>query len=175
MKKLIASFFILVGVVVSFDEFAAATRKRGKEDTPTLRLIEQVGKERGASPKLIKVLKVIACKESACGRNPVMAREKSKSWARIAKKIARDHAEFNELMHSYGSTQLSGLYTKIEYGIDPKLLLDDEINIPIAFDKAGKLLNSCRGSSYCTYARWNGTGERAKAYARDSIKIENNV
>lgn len=175
MKKLIASFLILVGVVVSFDEFAAASRKRGREDTPTLRYIEQVGRERGASPKLIRIVKTIACKESACGRNPVMAREKSKTWARTAKKLAHTKAEFEELMHSYGSTQLSGLYTKIEYGVLPHMLLDDEVSIPITFDKAGKLFSRCRGSAYCTYARWNGTGERARAYAMDSIKIENNV
>ncbi len=175
MKKVLAAFLILVGVVVSFDEFAAATRKRGKEDTPTLRYIEQIGKERGASPKLIRIVKTIACKESACGRNPVMAREKSKTWARTAKKIARTKAEFEELMHSYGSTQLSGLYTKLDYGVDPKTLLDDEVNIPIAFDKAERLLRQCRASNYCTYARWNGTGEAAKKYARESLRIEINV
>lgn len=175
MKKVIASFLILVGAVVSLDEHASATRKRGREDTPTLRYIEQVGRERGASPKLIRIVKTIACKESACGRNPVAAREKSKTWERKAKKIAKSGKEFESLMRSYGSTQLSGLYTKLEYGVEPHQLFDDEVNIPIAFEKAGKLLNSCKGGAYCAYARWNGSGEAARAYARAAIKLEEKV
>ncbi len=175
MKKVFASFVLLVGLVFAVDEVAEGLRRPLKEDTPTLRLIEQVGKERGASPKLIKIMKVIACKESDCGRNPIAARETSKTWARKAAKIAKSNREFDALMRSYGSTQLSGLYTKIEKGIDPHLLLDDEVNIPLAFEKAESIYEKCRGSEYCSYARWNGAGEMARKYARAAKKLENRV
>lgn len=174
MKKLIASFLILVGLVVGVDELASARSAR-KENTPTLRLIEEVGRQRGASPKLIKVLKVIACKESACGRNPVAAREKSKTWARKAARIAKSKREFEELMHSYGSMQLSGLYTKLEYGAEPVSLFDDEVAVPIAYQKAEKIFEACKGSEYCSYARWNGSGPMARKYARAALKLEANV
>jgi hypothetical protein len=174
MKKVFASFLILVGLVVGVDELASARSYR-KENTPTLRLIEEVGRQRGASPKLIKVLKVIACKESACGRNPVAAREKSKTWARKAARIAKSKREFEELMHSYGSMQLSGLYTKLEYGAEPVSLFDDEVAVPIAYQKAEKIFEACKGSEYCSYARWNGSGPMARKYARAALKLEANV
>ena len=174
MKKVFASFLILVGLVVGVDELASARSAR-KENTPTLRLIEEVGRRRGADPRLVKVLKVIACKESDCGRNPVAARETSKTWAKKAAKIAKSKQEFDALMRSYGSTQLSGLYTKIEHGIEPHELLDDEVNIPLAYQKAEKIFEACKGSNYCSYARWNGSGPMARKYARAALKLEANV
>ena len=148
MKRIAFVFALMVLLVVGGSELADATRDRGREETPTLRLIEKIGRERGAPRKLITAVKSIACKESSCGRNPVATREKSRVWARLAKKIAKNKHEEEALRHSYGATQLSGVYTKLEYGIDPAELFDDEVNIPIAFDKAERLFRKCHGSEY---------------------------
>ena len=78
MKKLIALFLVLVCSVVMTDEYASAAR-RASHDTPTLRMIEKEGRRRGASRKLIRAVKTIACIESSCGVNPIPAREKSRT------------------------------------------------------------------------------------------------
>ena len=177
MKKVLVSFLLLVSLVVGADELSHAKREpRGnKQDTPTLRQIESYGRSIGAPPQLITIVKTISCVESECGANPVPAREKSKTWARLAAKVTKDKKRRDALQHSYGSTQLSGIYTLLDYGVQPEALLDDDVNISIAFDKAGKLYQRCQRSKYCTYSRWNGTGEQARRYARKAQKIESTV
>lgn len=173
MKKMIAVFLVLVGLVVGGDELAQA--RRLKEDTPTLRQIEAVGRKRGASESVIRMVKTIACKESRCGRNPVPFREESRDWEAKARKVARNKKEFEAYMHSYGSLQLSGIYTYLDYGKKPHEIIDDDIGIEIGFEKAERLAKRCNGSSYCTYFRWNGTGKRAQKYARIAMQIEATV
>jgi len=153
------------------DEYASAAR-RASHDTPTLRMIEKEGRRRGASRKLIRAVKTIACIESSCGVNPIPAREKSRTWAKLARKVTSNKQRQDALMHSWGSTQLSGIYTYLDYGVEPEQLLDDEVSIPISFDKAEKLFRQCRESTYCTYAKWNGTGEKARQYARKAQVLE---
>lgn len=179
MKKVLIAFLLLTGCVLSLSTYADAAKSsrmvRTREDTPILRQIERVGREKGASPRLVKIVKAISCVESSCGRNPVPNREKSKTWERKARKVAKSKRELDELMHSYGSLQLSGIYTLLEFGKSPREIMDDDIGIPVAFEKAAKIFKRCQGSAKCTYARWNGSGEAARKYAARAAKIEENL
>jgi hypothetical protein len=145
-----------------------ATR-RTRMDTPTLRIAGTVAAKYGVPAKLLKAL---CCQESSCGENPVPRRETSKAWARRAKKVASTPQEFEALMHSYGATQLSGLYTFLEYGVPPHELLDDETNLEIAAARLTNELKACRGSSYCAAARWNGGPGWQKASPKVKQKVK---
>lgn len=178
MKVILFASLLLTGCVLSLSTYADAaksSRMVRREDTPILRQIERVGREKGAPARLVKIVKAISCVESSCGRNPVPNREKSKTWERKARKVAKSKRELDELMHSYGSLQLSGIYTLLEFGKSPREIMDDDIGIPVAFEKAAKIFKRCNGSAKCTYYRWNGAGEAARKYARHALKVEENI
>lgn len=175
MKTKIIGTMLLVLAITTEPMLADATRKRERVTNPTLRLAEVKAEKYGVPAKLVKA---IVCKESSCGENPVPRRETSKSWAKRAHQVTKDRKEFEALMHSYGSTQLSGLYTFLEFGIRPEELTDDETNLEIAALKLSKELAACRGSHYCAAARWNGgprPNAQARAYARNVIQLEATV
>lgn len=170
MKKVLALLFI--GTLLASAPIESEARRRVPIDTPTLRLADKIAPKYGVPRKL---LRAVICKESACGANPVARRETSKSWARRARKVTSDPKEFEALMHSYGATQLSGLYTFLEYGVRPEELWDDETNLEIAAARMAKELKSCRNSEYCAAARWNGgskPNKKARQYALEVMKLK---
>lgn len=170
------SFFALVFLIfiLSAPVFSSA-KVRSRIDNPTLRLAERIAPKYGVPTKL---LKAVLCQESSCGENPAPRREHSKSWERKARAVAKSPRHFEQLMHSYGSAQLSGLYTFLEFGIEPKELLEDETNLEIASVRLARELAKCHGSEYCAAARYNGgsrPNKQAREYAKSVLKWKENV
>ncbi len=173
MKREFYTAVFLGGCVLGLSAYADATRSVSKrENTPTLRECERQGRKRGSSPAAILACKAIACQESSCGRNPVPNREKSREWHKKAAPIARTRAEYNELMSSWGSLQLSGVYTFLESGVPPTELLDDQTSIALGLPRIERHLSACNQSTLCVYARWNGGPgwRKSRKEAREAVK-----
>lgn len=184
MKKVLFGFAVAAAAVLAAPVLSEATR-RGRENTPTLRLADEIGRKQGRSPKVIHFAKMLACKESSCGKNPVATREQSRAWAKDARRLTKDPEVFEALMHSYGALQLSGLYAFKERGIYPGALLDDEVNFEVGLPWAERELAACQGSEYCAAARWNGgprwhrkdpkTKAQVRAYAEAVMRWKDRV